>query len=161
MKIIITESQKESLKINLMKIINRSGFDAGVKAVGSFDRLVNILGKETVYSILVQHGFDPVNKVKMVQSRFDIPNSFFNDFGFLKMMGVNHLLNRFGPMFLFMINNRYYLYQDQGNDNEKLFIREYDDVVPEEDFQNYILNHIGLKGLDIGKVIDLYYTEED
>ena len=160
MKIIITESQNESLKNNLMKLINRSGFDAAMKAVGSFDRLVNIIGKETVYSILVQHGFDPMNKVKMVQSRFDVPRGFFESpFDYISVVGINTLLNRFGPMFLFMINNKYYLYQDQHR--EKLFIAEYDGLISEEDFQNYILNHIGLKGLDIGKVIDLYYTEED
>jgi hypothetical protein len=160
MKIIITESQNESLKNSLMKLINRSGFDAAMKAVGSFDRLVNIIGKETVYSILVQNGFDPVNKVKMVQSRFDVPRGFFESpFDYISVVGINTLLNRFGPMFLFMINNKYYLYQDQHK--EKLFIAEYDGLISEEDFQNYILNHIGLKGLDIGKVIDLYYTEED
>jgi hypothetical protein len=160
MKIIITESQNESLKNNLMKLINRSGFVATMKAVGSFDRLVNIIGKETVYSILVKHGFDPVNKVKMVQSRFDVPRGFFESpFDYISVVGINTLLNRFGPMFLFMINNKYYLYQDQHR--EKLFIAEYDGLISEEDFQNYILNHIGLKGLDIGKVIDLYYTEED
>jgi len=160
MKIIITESQNESLKNNLMKLINRSGFDAAMKAVGSFDRLVNIIGKETVYSILVQHGFDPVNKVKMVQSRFDVPRGFFEQqFGYISVVGINTLLNRFGPMFLIMINNKYYLYQDQHREN--LFVAEYDGLISEEDFQNYILNHIGLKGLDIGKVIDLYYTEED
>jgi hypothetical protein len=131
-----------------------------MKAVGSFDRLVNIIGKETVYSILVQNGFDPVNKVKMVQSRFDVPRGFFESpFDYISVVGINTLLNRFGPMFLFMINNKYYLYQDQHK--EKLFIAEYDGLISEEDFQNYILNHIGLKGLDIGKVIDLYYTEED
>ena len=143
-----------------MKLINRSGFVAAMKAVGSFDRLVNIIGKETVYSILVKHGFDPVNKVKMVQSRFDVPRGFFESpFDYISVVGINTLLNRFGPMFLFMINNKYYLYQDQHR--EKLFIAEYDGLISEEDFQNYILNHIGLKGLDIGKVIDLYYTEED
>jgi hypothetical protein len=160
MKIIITESQNESLKNNLMKIINRSGFDAAIKTVGSFDRLVKMIGKETVYSILVKHGFDPVNKLKMVQSRFDVPIGFFNErFGYISVVGINTLLNRFGPMFLFMLNNKYYLYQDQYKEN--LFVGEYDGLISEEDFQNYILNPLGLKGLDIGKVIDLYYTEED
>jgi hypothetical protein len=43
MKIIITESQNESLKNNLMNIINRFGLAAGNKAVGSFDNMVKIL----------------------------------------------------------------------------------------------------------------------
>jgi hypothetical protein len=119
-----------------------------------------MIGKETVYSILVKHGFDPVNKLKMVQSRFDVPIGFFNErFGYISVVGINTLLNRFGPMFLFMLNNKYYLYQDQYKEN--LFVGEYDGLISEEDFQNYILNPLGLKGLDIGKVIELYYTEED
>jgi hypothetical protein len=159
MKIIITESQNESLKNSLMKLINRSGFDAAMKAVGSFDRLVNLLGKETVYSILTQHGFDPVNNLKIVPSRYDVPRGFFEQqFGFISVVGINTLLNRFGPMFLFMIDNKYYLYQDQHKEN--LFVGEYDGLIPEESFQNSILYPLGLKGLDIGKVIDLYYTEE-
>jgi YD repeat-containing protein len=43
MKIIITENQQESLKKNLMNIIDRFGFAAGNKAVGSFDNMVKIL----------------------------------------------------------------------------------------------------------------------
>jgi hypothetical protein len=71
-------------------------------------------------------------------------------------------------MFLFMIDNKHYLYQDQNG--LKIFIGEYDDLIddPEQDgiidediFQDLILNPLGLKGIDIGKVIDLYYTEED
>jgi hypothetical protein len=43
MKIIITENQQESLKKNLMNIIDRFGFVAGSNAVGSFDNMVKIL----------------------------------------------------------------------------------------------------------------------
>lgn len=43
MKIIITESQSESLKNNLMKIIKRSGFNSAAKAVGSQERLIDFL----------------------------------------------------------------------------------------------------------------------
>ena len=70
-------------------------------------------------------------------------------------------------MFLFTIDNKHYLYQDQNRLN--IFIGEYDNVIdPEQegiiygdDFQDLILKPLGLKGLNIGKVIDLYYTEED
>ena len=77
-------------------------------------------------------------------------------------------LNQWGPMFLFTIDNKYYLYQDQNR--FKIFIGEYDDLIddPDQDgiidediFQDLILKPLGLKGLNIGKVIDLYYTEED
>jgi len=156
MKIIITESQNESLKNNLMKLINRSGFDAAMKAVGSFDRLVNLLGKETVYPILVQHGFDPINKVKIITSSIFVPRNFFDR---ISHSGINNLLNKYGPMFLLMIDNEYYIYQDQGKEN--LFFGEFDGVIPEETFQNSVLYPRGLSGINIGKVIDLYYTEED
>lgn len=156
MKIIITESQNESLKNNLMKLINRSGFDAAMKAVGSFDRLLKIIGKETLYTILVQHGFDPVNKVKIITSSIFVPRNFFDR---ISHSGINNLLNNYGPMFLLMIDNKYYIYQDQGKEN--LFFGEFDGVIPEETFQNSVLYPLGLKGLDIGKVIDLYYSDED
>jgi hypothetical protein len=160
MKIIITESQNESLKNNLMKVINRSGFDVAVKVVGSFNRLVKILGKETLYSILTQHGFDPVNNIEIIQSRFDVPSDFFRDhFSFISVVGINNLLNSYGPMFLFILDNKHYLYQDQHREN--LFVSKHDGVIQEEDFQNSILYPLGLKGLDIGKVIDLYYTDEN
>ena len=156
MKIIITESQKESLKNSLIKLIDRSGFDGGIKAVGSFGRLLKIIGKETLYTILVQHGFDPINKVKIVQHSLDVPRNFF---GSISHSGINNLLNNYGPMFLLMIDNKYYIYQDQGKEN--LFFGEFDGVIPEETFQNSVLYPLGLKGLDIGKVIDLYYSDED
>jgi hypothetical protein len=158
MKIIITESQNESLKNNLMKVINRSGFDVAIKSVGSFNRLVKILGKETLYSILTQHGFDPVNNIEIIQSQFDVPEVFLGD-RFISRVGVNELLNNYGPMFLFILDNNHYLYQNQNKQN--LFVGKHDGVIPEESFQYHILYPLGLKGLDIGKVIDLYYTDEN
>jgi len=162
MKIIITENQHSSLKNNLIDVINRFGIGAGIKTVGSFKVLLKIIGKETLYDILKQHGFDPVFKI--VTSRFDVPRELY----YLDIYrSVPSFLNQWGPMFLFMIDNKHYLYQDQNRVN--IFISEYDDVIdPEQDgiideaiFQDLILNPLGLKGIDIGKVIDLYYTEED
>jgi hypothetical protein len=43
MKIIITEDQHNKLKDNLMKLINRSEFSVGVKAVGGLKNLIKIL----------------------------------------------------------------------------------------------------------------------
>jgi hypothetical protein len=43
MKIIITEDQHNKLKDNLMKLINRSEFSVGVKAVGGSKNLIKIL----------------------------------------------------------------------------------------------------------------------
>jgi hypothetical protein len=43
MKIIITENQHNKLKDNLMKLINRSEFSVGVKAVGGLKNLIKIL----------------------------------------------------------------------------------------------------------------------
>ena len=163
MKIILTENQHISLKNNLMEVINRFGVGAGIKAVGSFNVLLKIIGKETLYDILVQHGFDPVFKI--VTSRFDVPRELY----YLKIYSsLSGFLNQWGPMFLFTIDNKHYLYQDQNG--LKIFIGEYDDLIDDSDqdgiidediFQDLILNPLGLKGLNIGKVIDLYYTDED
>ena len=38
---------------------------------------------------------------------------------------------------------------------------EQDGIIDEDIFQDLILKPLGLKGINIGKVIDLYYTEED
>ena len=163
MKIILTENQHSSLKNNLMEVINRFGIDAGIKAVGSFNTLLKIIGKESLYDVLLQHGFDPVFKI--VTSRFDVPR----EFHYLDIYrSVPSFLNQWGAMFLFTIDNKDYLYQDQNG--LKIFIGEYDDLIddPDQDgiidediFQDLILKPLGLKGLNIGKVIDLYYTEED
>ena len=162
MKIILTENQHSSLKNNLMEVINRFGIDAGIKAVGSFNTLLKIIGKESLYDVLLQHGFDPVFKI--VTSRFDVPR----EFHYLDIYrSVPSFLNQWGAMFLFTIDNKHYLYQDQNRPN--IFIGEYDNVIdPEQegiiygdDFQDLILKPLGLKGLNIGKVIDLYYTDED
>ena len=163
MEIIITENQHSSLKNNLIDVINRFGIGGGIKTVGSFKVLLKIIGKETLYDILQQHGFDPVFKI--VTSRFDVPREFRNYLDIYR--SVPSFLNQWGAMFLFTIDNKHYLYQDQNRLN--IFIGEYDNVIdPEQDgiidediFQDLILKPLGLKGLNIGKVIDLYYTEED
>ena len=163
MKIILTENQHSSLKNNLMEVINRFGIDAGIKAVGSFNTLLKIIGKESLYDVLIQHGFDPVFKI--VTSRFEVPRELY----YLKIYSsLSGFLNHWGPMFLFTIDNKDYLYQDQNG--LKIFIGDYDHLIddPDQDgiidediFQDLILKPLGLKGLNIGKVIDLYYTEED
>jgi hypothetical protein len=155
MKIIITENQHSSLKNNLMEVINRFGVDAGIKAVGSFNTLLKIIGKESLYDVLLQHGFDPVFKI--VTSRFDVPREFF----YLNIYSsLSSFLNNWGPMFLFTIDNKHYLYQDQVGKRVTLGL-EQDGIIDEDIFQDLILKPLGLKGLNIGKVIDLYYTEED
>ena len=152
-----------SLKNNLIDVINRFGIGGGIKTVGSFKVLLKIIGKETLYDILLQQGFNPVSKI--VTSRFDVPR----EFHYLDIYrSVPSFLNQWGAMFLFTIDNKHYLYQDQNG--LKIFIGEYDDLIDDSDqdgiidediFQDLILNPLGLKGLNIGKVIDLYYTDED
>ena len=163
MEIIITENQHSSLKNNLIDVINRFGIGGGIKTVGSFKVLLKIIGKETLYDILLQQGFNPVSKI--VTSRFDVPR----EFHYLDIYrSVPSFLNQWGAMFLFTIDNKDYLYQDQNG--LKIFIGDYDHLIddPDQDgiidediFQDLILKPLGLKGLNIGKVIDLYYTEED
>jgi hypothetical protein len=43
MKIILTESQNESLKNKLMNVINNAGFEMVVTVYGSFNNLLNII----------------------------------------------------------------------------------------------------------------------
>ena len=125
-----------------MEVINRFGVGAGIKAVGSFNVLLKIIGKETLYDILVQHGFDPVFKI--VTSRFDVPRELY----YLKIYSsLSGFLNQWGPMFLFTIDNKHYLYQDQNG--LKIFIGEYDDLIDDSDqdgiIDEDILDHESLK----------------
>jgi hypothetical protein len=146
-RIILRESQTESLKNKLMDIINDVGFEMAVRIAGSFKKLVNIIGKDNLYDILVDHKFDP-NKIEMVTSKYDIPSSFYGISSFMV-----EYLNNYGPMYLLTINGEYHMFQPRSNKN--LWIGPMG-TSPEE----YYLEKFGLGGLDVNKVIDLYFVEE-
>lgn len=146
-KIILTESQTESLKDKFMDIINNVGFEMAVKIAGSFNKLLSIIGKDNLYDILVDHKFNP-NRIEMITSIRDVPLSFF---GVTPHM-LNHL-NNWGPMYLLTINGEYHIIQPRSDKN--LWIGPTGTLN-----ENYYLERAGLGGLDIGKVIDLYFVEE-
>jgi len=75
MKILITENQKESLKNNLMDIINKFGFTTAAKAVGTRENLIKILFDGEIERYL-DNVFDYiVNKTKIDydEGKIDFP----------------------------------------------------------------------------------------
>ena len=126
MKIIITESQYISILEN-------------------FDKKKKFLTKVM--------GIDFTNKIQMITSSYDVPNSF--DDG-IDTSTIRTYLNFWGPMYLFNINGENYLYQDRGD--FEMFIDEggywNKDDIPEK-------LGIGVLGLRFSDIIDMYFYEED
>ena len=156
MKIILTESQNESLKNKLMNVIDSAGFEMGVTIAGSFKNLLNIIGKDNLYKVLVESGFNP-NKIEMITSTYDIPSDWYSSRGDLLKTAVKLLLNKWGPMYLLIIKGQYHphriLFQPQGDTN--FWIIEHNGSMSEEES----LETLSLKGLDVNKVIDIYFKE--
>ena len=99
-------------------------------------------------------GIDFTNKIQMITSTYDVPNSF--DDG-IAPSTIRTYLNHWGPMYLFNIDGENYLYQDRGN--YEMFIDEegfdyVDNEIPEE-------IGIGVLGLRFSDIIDMYFEEED
>jgi hypothetical protein len=150
MKIILTESQNESLKNKLMNVINSAGFEMGITVSGSFNNLLNIIGKDNLYDVLVKSGFDP-SKIEMITSKYDIPSDFYTDFTWNTLRG---LMNYWGPMYLLEIQEDRFLFQQQ-NDKNFWIVENIGQVV-----EPRVLESLSLKGLDVNKVINLYHMEE-
>jgi hypothetical protein len=150
MKIILTESQNESLKNKLMNVINSAGFEMGITVSGSFNNLLNIIGKDNLYDVLVKSGFDP-SKIEMLTSKYDIPSDFYTDFTWNTLRG---LMNYWGPMYLLEIQEDRFLFQQQNNKNFWI-VENIGQVI-----EPRVLESLSLKGLDVNKVIDLYFVEE-
>jgi hypothetical protein len=150
MKIILTESQNESLKNKLMNVINSAGFEMGITISGSFNNLLNIIGKDNLYDVLVKSGFDP-SKIEMITSKYDIPSDFYTDFTWNTLRG---LMNYWGPMYLLEIQEDRFLFQQQ-NDKNFWIVENIGQVV-----EPRVLESLSLKGLDVNKVINLYHMEE-
>jgi hypothetical protein len=150
MKIILTESQNESLKNKLMNVINSAGFEMGITVSGSFNNLLNIIGKDNLYDVLVKSGFDP-SKIEMLTSKYDIPSDFYTDFTWNTLRG---LMNYWGPMYLLEIQEDRFLFQQQ-NDKNFWIVENIGQVI-----EPRVLESLSLKGLDVNKVINLYHMEE-
>jgi hypothetical protein len=150
MKIILTESQNESLKNKLMNVINSAGFEMGITVSGSFNNLLNIIGKDNLYDVLVKSGFDP-SKIEMITSKYDIPSDFYHEYKWDTLRG---LMNYWGPMYLLEIQEDRFLFQQQ-NDKNFWIVENIGQVI-----EPRVLGSLSLTGLDVNKVINLYHMEE-
>lgn len=149
-KIILTESQNESIKNRLMNTINDVGLEKGLEISGSFNNLLRIIGKDNLYDALVESGFDP-NRIEMITSKYDIPSDFYTDYTWNTL---RDFMNYWGPMYLLEIREDRFLFQQQNNKNFWI-VENVGQVI-----ESRVLESLSLTGLDVNKVIDLYYTEE-
>jgi hypothetical protein len=150
MKIILTESQNESLKNKLMNVIDSAGFEMGVTVSGSFNNLLNIIGKDNLHDVLLKSKFD-TSKIEMITSKYDIPSDFHTDY---RWDTLRNLMNYWGPMYLLTIQEDRFLFQQQNNKNFWI-VENIGQVV-----EPRVLESLSLKGLDVNKVINLYFEEE-
>jgi hypothetical protein len=97
-------------------------------------------------------GFDFTDKIQLITSTYDVPNSF--DDG-IAPSTIRTYLNHWGPMYLVKIDGENYLYQDRGD--FEMFIDEdgywNKDEIPEK-------LGINLLGLRFSDIIDMYFEEE-
>jgi antitoxin component of RelBE/YafQ-DinJ toxin-antitoxin module len=99
-------------------------------------------------------GIDFTGKIQQITSTYDFPMEF--DQGVSPEM-VRRYLNHFGPMYLFELDGKKYIYQNRG---------DYDFFMDEEGF-DYVDNEIPEKlgidimGLRFSDIIDMYFNEEE
>ena len=99
-------------------------------------------------------GVDFTGKIEQVTSVYDVPYSFYRK-GIFTMPDVASYLNRFGPMYIFELDGRRFIYQDRGR--YESFISEdgivYEDKIPEQ-------LGIDIMGLRFSDIVNLYFNEE-
>ena len=127
---------------------------------------MKIIIKESQYNFILENleknkkflnkvmGIDFTDKIQQITSTYDVPMEF--DKHFTSRM-INRYLNNYGPMYLFELDGKKYLYLDMG-DHEK-FIDEKGNVF----FENEIPERLGIDvmGLRFSDIIDIYFKEED
>ena len=99
-------------------------------------------------------GIDFTNGIQQITSTYDVPMEFDRN---IPSAMVNRYLNKFGPMYLFELDGKKYLYLDVGV-HEK-FIDEDGNIYIENEIPEMI--GIGEMGLRFSDIIDLYFSEED
>jgi hypothetical protein len=99
-------------------------------------------------------GIDFTGKIEQVTSTYDVPMEFDRN---IPSAMVNRYLNKFGPMYLFELDGKKYLYLDVGV-HEK-FIDEKGNVFIENEIPERL--GIDIMGLRFSDIIDLYFSEED
>ena len=96
------------------------------------------------------------NNIKQITSAYNVPYNFYRK-GTISLRTIMSYLNSFGPMYLFELDGKKYLYQDRFD--KDWFI--------DEDGHRYINNEISEKlgidvmGLRFSVIIDLYFNEEE
>ena len=98
-------------------------------------------------------GVDFTGNIQQVTSVYDVPYSFYRK-GIFTMPDVASYLNRFGPMYIFELDGRRFIYQDRGR--YESFISEdgivYEDKIPEQ-------LGIDVMGLRFSDIVDIYFNE--
>ena len=101
---------------------------------------------------------DFTGKIKQVTSTYDVPMEF--DYG-ISSDSIRRYLNNFGPMYLFELDGKKFLYQDRGDTDGRFewFLGEdgidyVDNEIPEK-------LGIDIMGLRFSDIIDMYFNEEE
>lgn len=100
-------------------------------------------------------GVDFTGNIEKVKSLYDIPYNFYRK-GIISMQMVAAYLEKFGPMYIFELDGKKYIYQDRGR--YESFITEdghiHEDEIPEQ-------LGIDIMGLRFSDIIDIYFNEEE
>ena len=127
---------------------------------------MKIIIKESQYNFIVENleknkkflnkimGIDFTGKISMVTSTYDVPMEFDR---YIPSGMINRYLNIYGPMYLFELDGKKYLYLDMG-DHEK-FIDDQGNVFIENEIPERL--GIDVMGLKFSDIIDIYFKEED
>jgi hypothetical protein len=99
-------------------------------------------------------GMDFTGKIKQVTSTYDVPMEF--DY-VISSDSIRRYLNNFGPMYLFELDGKKYLYLDVG-DHEK-FIDEDGNIYIDNEIPEML--GIDIMGLRFSDIIDMYFNEEE
>jgi hypothetical protein len=101
-------------------------------------------------------GQDFTNNIKQITSAYNVPYNFYRK-GTISLRTIMSYLNSFGPMYLFELDGKKYLYQDRFD--KDWFI--------DEDGHRYINNEISEKlgidvmGLRFSDIIDMFINDEE
>jgi hypothetical protein len=101
-------------------------------------------------------GEDFTGKIKKVKSLYDIPYSFYRK-GIFTMPDVAAYLTKFGPMYLFEMEEIDYIYQDRGK--YEFFYDENGNYYKDDEIP--IVSGIYDIGLRFSNIIDIYFNKEE